>query len=356
MGEGICLGFESAQRLWRDVGATIARDNPTDAAHRSLLTRLLFDEGRGVNLSALPERTRSTTAPDRVDVTVLDQLSRERGEGARALHICVSRRSARRQVSGASVHLMSGGYPAGSFCRLRDDVMVASPELTFLQMACVLSLEALVAYGFELCGYFARGSERRIFVNCPALTSAGRIASFLERLGRLRARRGEGVPWGTARARRALAHVIDGAASPEEAVAAMVLSMPSRLGGYGLPAPRLNQSVVLGAACAELFGIDRFVCDLSWRDGMHVLECQGSKDKLRSRATCDLLRGNVLAADGRDVLEMDRSTLRLPMQMDDVAKALSRVLRRRWRRPSARVAASRTRLRSLLIAYLDGAS
>lgn len=353
MSEGIVLGFESACALWRRVGERVALRNQPDERVSPLLIRLLFDKGTGVDLSDMPQRCRVTRIPANVDAPKLRIFQGELGEGEAVLHLCVSRRTGRRFVSGAICHLMSGSYPAGSFSRLEDGVLVASPELTFMQMARFLDEDLLVAYGYELCGYFARCHDEPGFCNCPPLTSVSRISEYLGRLEQLREERGEGMPWGLAKARRALSHVRDGAASPEEAVVAMVLTLPKRRGGYGIPRACLNAVVRLGAEAAELFGIDSFVCDLSWNNGSTVLEYQGSQHKLRSRRSYDLRKGNVLVADGRSVIEMDRRMLARREFMDEVAKSVSMALGIRWRSPSPRAATKQLALRNKLIQHLD---
>ena len=353
MAGSICIGFESAQEAWRLVGSRVARDNrPTNGAS-PLLVRLLFETGEPVDMGSMPARTRATKIPQRVDVNALGELRRaEQGLAATPQQLCVSSRGGRRFVSAADCRLVTGGYPIGSLYRLLDDVLVASPELTFLQMARELDFDLLVAYGYELCGYFARTPEDPGFVNCPALTSTARIAEYLDRLEALRRERGEGMPWGLGPARRALRHVRDHAASPEEAVVSMVLTLPCRLGGYGLPPAALNERVRLSAEAARLFGIDSFVCDLSW-DGGRVLEYQGSQHKLRSRRAYDMRKGNVLAADGRSVVEMDRSMLSRQDLMDEVAKSVTRLLGLTWRSAGVRQATCRARLRNKLIAHID---
>lgn len=353
MGERVCLGFESAQRAWRAVGERVAADNPPGEGRPPLLVRLLFDDGEGVELGSVPRRTRATRVPRRVDPSALASLRELCPDLAAGAQLCVSRQEGRRFVRDASCRLMTGSYPAGSFCELAPDVLVASPELTFLQMSRALDLEMLVAYGQELCGFFSRTTGERGFCSCPPLSSVARLADYLDRTETLRSDLGEGMPWGLDGARRALAHVRDRAASPEESVVSMVLSLPRRLGGYGVRAPRLNERVALGAEAAALFGIDSFVCDLSWNGGAQVLEYHGRQHKQRSRWTYDLRKGNVLIADGRAVFEMGRDMLARCELMDEVAKSLTVALGQRWRRPDAELATRQVRLRNRLIAYLD---
>lgn len=349
----VCLGFESARRVWRVASLRVAAANPATESRQPLLVRLLFEGESGIDLSALPEPTRRTSAPRRVHVDALKRLGEEEPAMAEGAQLCISERSARRFVSGATCRLMSGSYPVGSFCRVGECTIVPSPELTFLQMARVLDDDLLVTYGYELCGYFARTPEWPGFCNCPQLTTTARIGTYLESLECHRASRGEGVPWALDRARRALRHVRDGAASPEEAVATMVLSLPASRGGYALPVPRLNELVPLGPEASGAFGIEGFVCDLSWNGGQVVLEYQGAQHKRRARSTYDLRKGNVLAVDGRTVLEMDRTILSSQQRMDELARSVALALGIRWRRPSARVATRRMRLRNKLIKSLD---
>lgn len=353
MAGSVCIGFESAQEAWRLVGMRVAQDNPPANGTSPLLVRLLFETGEPVDMGPMPARSRATKIPSRVDVTALSDLRRAEPElAATPRQLCVSSRNGRRFVSAADCRLVTGSYPIGSFYRLSDGALLASPELAFLQMARELDFDLLVLYGHELCGYFARTSQDPGFVNCPPLTSAARIAEYLDRLEALRQERGEGMPWGLGPARRALRHIRDHVASPEEAVVSMVLTLPCRLGGYGLPPAALNERARLSTEAARLFGIDSFVCDLSW-DGGRVLEYQGSQHKIRSRRAYDMRKGNVLAADGRSVVEMDRSMLSRQDLMDEVAKSVTRLLGLTRRAPGAKLATRRARLRNKLIAHID---
>lgn len=354
MGERLCVGFESARALWREVGHAVAGDNAASEDRAPLLVRILFEDGASIDQRSLPSRTRITSVPGSVRARALLALRDAHPGLGPEVDACVSRQSGRHCVRGARVHLVTGSYPAGSFRLLGEGVQLASPELTFLQLARSLDEDLLVAYGYEVCGLFARDGAGPGFCNCPALTSRARIADYLDRLERVRRERGEGMPPGLRRARRALERVRDGAASPEEAVVSEVLFSPRRLGGFGLPPGRLNAVVRLSRTAADLFGMDSFVCDVSW-DGAHVaLEYQGSQHKLRTRHTYDLRKGNVLGADDRVVVRVDRAMLGRQDLMEEVAKSLSRALGLRWREPDAGVRTRQMRLRRKLLLELEG--
>ena len=353
MDNRLLLGFASAQELWRFVGERVAQRNAPSSTQRPLLIRILFERGAGIDLTDVPFRTRLTKVPGTVDAGLVETAIEHLPPLASCMDLCVSRQRGRRSFQGATCHLMSGSYPEGSFCQLDEGVLVTGPELTFLQMARVLDDDLLVAYGYEICGYFARTSAEHGFCNCPALTSTSKIKDYLDRLARLRGNRGEGMPWGYARALRALRYVRDGAASPEEAVTSMVLTLPGARGGYGLPPARLNAAVRLSAAAAELFGIEEFVCDMSWDGHGLVAEFQGGQHKQRTRRSYDSRKGNVLGADGWTIVEVDRGMLERASLMDEVAKSISAGLGIRWRQPGASRATRQLRLRNKLLRYLD---
>ena len=353
MGDCLLVGFESARRVWRGVGERIALSNRPSEGRRPLLVRLLFEDGRGIVMSEMPRRTRATTVPGKLAAEKIKLVSAEFGLTSEPLHICVSRQAGRRFASDATCHLMTGSYPIGSFCELGNGVLVVTPELAFIQMSCVLDRDLLIAYGYELCGYYARGRSEHTFCNCPPLTSVGRIQKYLNRLEELRLNRGEGMPWGLDRAREALAYVLDGSASPEESVTSMVLTLPRRRGGYGLAPGALNARVGLSTAAAELFGIDEFVCDICWGEKRQVVEFQGSQHKQRSRRSYDMRKGNVLGADGWRVVEVDRYMLERGALMDEVAKSVAKGLGQRWKKPDGKTATRQLRLRNKLIKDLD---
>ena len=136
MAGSVCIGFESAQEAWRLVGMRVAQDNPPANGTSPLLVRLLFETGEPVDMGSMPARSRATKIPSRVDVTALSDLRRAEPElAATPQQLCVSSCNGRRFVSAADCRLVTGSYPIGSFYRLSDGALLASPGLAFLQMA-----------------------------------------------------------------------------------------------------------------------------------------------------------------------------------------------------------------------------
>lgn len=126
--------------------------------------------------------------------------------------------------------------PSRSFHRIADGLHVASLELAFLQMARELDFLNLARLGFELCGSYSLDAraERGFFDRAP-LTDPRKIRSFAEASPHLKRRKA---------VLRALQHVLPGSASPAETRLAMLLSLPCRLGGFGLPKPLMTSASI----------------------------------------------------------------------------------------------------------------
>lgn len=93
----------------------------------------------------------------------------------------------------------------------------------------------LIEIGYELCGtYVLDNSWDGLTTIDSPLTSTRKIGNLLERLSGSN---------GIKTARQALAHIHNQSNSPMESVLAMLLSLPTRLGGLGLGPIALNHPV-----------------------------------------------------------------------------------------------------------------
>ena len=199
-----------------------------------------------------------TTGVRKGDIKPLESVA------ARPFHVlCVS------PVKGGSPHGITHHtwrteLPAGSLFHTARNVAVCSPELAFLQCAYQLSLINLIRLGFELCGTYSfdRASDGGFFKR-PPITTPERLRVCVDTAPRARGRN---------KASRAISHILPNAASPAETRLAMTLSLPNRLGGFGLVAPQLNQRITLSSHGRKLLGRNHFLCDLYWPHAQLAVE------------------------------------------------------------------------------------
>ena len=199
-------------------------------------------------------------------------------------------------------HVMGRDLPAGSLLRVAPHVLVVCPELCFIELGEDESFARLVHRGCEFCGTYyldaeyGRPHERE---GRSSLTSTAALAKYL----------GTCAPRVVPKAARsALAYVLDGSASPRETTLALLLSLPHRLGGFGLPAPVLNHVVELDAEARRLYPHATCRCDLYWPDAAFALEYQGEEAHW-DRYSADIARTAALQAAGVDVLALTKAQL-----------------------------------------------
>lgn len=93
-----------------------------------------------------------------------------------SLDVVVSNTSTTKS-NGVYIHKFNGKFPKNSFFEIQKDVLIASPELTFCQMAQVLNVENLILYGMEICGTYSicENVEKGFYSDRAPLTSVDRL-------------------------------------------------------------------------------------------------------------------------------------------------------------------------------------
>ena len=202
----------------------------------------------------------------------------------------------------------------GLFLPLENIVFVASPADTVLQLAHDFDLPELLLLSYELCGTYrlpVRGEE-------PAY---GRPACMTPESLR-RALYGREGMHGIKKIRLVLRYLLPKSGSPMETVLVLVLTLPPRLGGYGLPTPVLNVRCYIDES-----GMTYYIPDLWWRDRNVVLEYFGGRDHTELHdMVLDNLRRNDLLDSGQQVLVAVYEHLANGASMDHLAAQLSHQL------------------------------
>ena len=282
---GLSVGFDSSLRYWLTKTADEALPEPatTGAFRQAEATAALVKEG------ALP------FGP----------------EPGRPLHLVVSDPSLKHRIRGSCVHVYEGPLPDGSFRRLPGSNLVASPELTFLELAQTRSLWELVEAGNYLCSTFSIGDEGRGYTGKRArVTTVGQLSRFLDEM----------PPYtrGIRRAQRALEYVVELTASPKESQLGMHYHLPAELGGRGPFEISANQAIRIDEHGQRLLGAGHLVGDLFLPDFGCDLEFDSIEFHTgRFRLDHTQARRNVLEAMGIKTVSATEGQVNTIEKLDD---------------------------------------
>lgn len=238
-----------------------------------------------------------------------------RPEDAPALDIAVASASERSGSVHVRSHVMTGAIPAWAYCRDErcPDVRVASPEMCLVQVAASMSVAQLALLAYEFCGAYAclpgscggDGGHAMAPTDtaCPPgathLYSVRPLTSVDVMRRHLRALNPSNGTM-AAKALRALEWVLDGVASPLQAMCAVQLIMPARLGGFGLPRMLLNPPIGPRGEVVPEGNVSAWVHpDMYWPSRCLAVELDGEQFRCgESRRSTDQRRQEALEASG----------------------------------------------------------
>lgn len=218
---------------------------------------------------------------------------------------------------------LSGSLPPGSLLAVRDvpDLYVVSPAQQVVLDAKRLDKIDSLLQACEYCSTYrlrpdlSRGFET---VDRPWCT-AEELAEQVTQNGGRRGIKG---------ARFAAAHAVEMSASPMETALALLLALPIKTGGYGLPAPELNQEIETTGHLRTLVGPGTALKpDLYWPDAKLDLEYDsdgfhGSPEA----AAADRTRRTALQAAGINPVSVTLAMLRGRETTDGVARIAAEAL------------------------------
>lgn len=256
------------------------------------------------------------------------------------LHVLVSDQLLRSHSSVFRCHVSTTALPPSSFLRETDTLLVSSPELTFAQLAETRPFLKLVLLGSELCGCYA---HRMGTSDLPAripLTTPETIKRYLAQLPERP---------GIERARKAADYLVANAASPMEIKLALLLSLPQRYGGYGLPAPRLNPTLELGPEARRAYPHGTCRPDLFWSKARFDLEYHGADSHTDEVAfASDLARQTALMSEGIEVYPISFAQIADADVFDSVARTIAGKLGMRLRIRNPKFLENQSALRKTL--------
>lgn len=347
MGGDICLGGTSALECWRKARRVAGLRNAGDVddpRFEPLLVKLLFHRDGSLNLSALPAADGEARLPNGV-VSADVESARNAGLISRSglTQLYVAGAAGRRYLHNVHCSVMGASSLCGTFHRVGEGLIVPGVAPLLMNMAATCDLIDLVALLSEFCGLFVLApNDGAGFLASPALLSVGGFRAYLDELQHICLTAGRRTPKGMALARKACDLAFDRAASPAELICALLLTLPGRLGGYGLPRPELNGILDVGGRL--------LTCDLLWREERVVLEYQGAVHVSEPALAADRNKSNVLREGGYAVIQAGKEDFKILPKCDRLVRVLSRELSRQWRSPTEAFRKRQTELRHVLLA------
>ena len=192
---------------------------------------------------------------------------------AHPLHVLLPTKASRRYAKSLIPHVWRTELPADAFRQVAPHLFVSSPEFVFVQMASKLTLVELAQLGNELCGgYYLRqitgfGKHEQN----KSLTTKAQLEDFVERVPKAR---------GAKKALHALRWITNHCNSPMETNVLLMLCLPTRMGGWQLPIPKVNSSKKVGSRLARYVGSTEYTPDFLW-------EIKGNGKTIRVTAEYD---------------------------------------------------------------------
>lgn len=239
-------------------------------------------------------------------------------------HLMVPGKSAASAFQSAVCHVRTSALPYGSLVRADDGLLLCSPELCFLQMATHLSFLQLIKLGFELCALYTLQPDGQAgYGRIVPPTTVRALETYLERC--------EGMP-GVAAARKALRSVCAASGSPMETALAIILCLPLRLGGYGLPLPRMNYRIDAHRNKRSAGEKHYYLCDLYWPEAGACIEYDSDLEHTGpERIAEDAQRRNDLIALGVTTITATREQVMSAEKLGRIAHQIGALLNVRIR-------------------------
>lgn len=279
----------------------------------------------------------------------LDRLGVRLPSEESPLYLVVSDAEQRTNAKYIHTRVCSSQVFSDVFRRLGEQVLVPTPEFTFLLLASHLSVAELVAVGMELCGYYRLAgtttnqllqSNRTLYSRMP-LTSPTRLATLLKRM--------KGFA-GVDVALRACKYVEQGSASPMETAVYLLLCLPRMLGGYALEHPILNGKRMINKKAKKLTFAQYLIPDLYWPNAKLDVEYDSeafhaSPDSLKNGARRTL----ALRAMNVEVISLTSEVVHDVSAFDAMARTIARRTGKHLRPQTKSFENSRDELRKMLL-------
>ena len=277
----------------------------------------------------MPEPSRTTIAPPNFTVSDFDWLVNT-SVLSRPLHGLTSIKH-KRTNEPAVRHVAYQELPFGSVCSISPEQRIASPELTIIQIAPLLSFTELVCIICEFCGLFTiNESLENPLVKRAPLTSVAKAA-------------------------KATKYAHDRSRSPMETATVLLFTLPQQRGGYSLSGARLNRKITLSPKARKMAGIDRLEPDIAWPKAKIIVEYDSKAfHNQEARISNDARRKNAFTASGFRVITLTSAQLNSKTEMDKIAAHIAAAAKKRVRIAKPATFYAKQKLLRMELLHCDG--
>ena len=186
-----------------------------------------------------------------------------------------------------------------------------------------------------------QGTPESAIYELAQLTSKKKLKAYVSRV--------EGWP-GYIQASKALRYIEDGSASPMEAKLTILLTLPYRFGGYGLPMPELNGSIYPRKGMKPFYGRGFYRGDLLWRDAGVVAEYNSDLEHASpDRIAKDAIRRSDLELCGIYEVTVTKRQINNADLFDNTARQIAKRIGRKLRNNDPGFIKKRNELRRVLV-------
>ena len=208
--------------------------------------------------------------------------------------------------------------PDGNACR----ILVASPEMTFLQSAYLLDPRAATILGCELCGTYIYDANAEFCQRSrQVITSSEEIRKFIER--------NAGCA-GVKQARSISRYISDGSNSRMETQLSILANLRFPYGGYKLAEHKLNITPHLSEEAKASLGNRNIFCDMVWEKEKVVVEYDSDLTHLSSKQhMLDVRRANALQRSGYTVFTITKNDVSSLSHLDRTFMTIRKELKMR---------------------------
>lgn len=217
------------------------------------------------------------------------------------VHILVDGPQRRLRSEKVRCHVWSGRLPAGSLYQIAPGVLITSPAFCCLLDGARASLPHVTSRLMECLGLYGLSDEPRGFLDRDPLFTESELISYLNGA--------KGCP-GVNKVRRALRRALHPARSPLETKAALILTLPAKLGGYGITRPELNHVITPRAEDIPFSQFARYEVDLCWPESRLVIEVDSTQyHSTAEQIDVDAKKRNSLKSMGWKVISVTAGQL-----------------------------------------------